>query len=561
MPHVLGKTREEVERMSKRSKIRRSRENWKNKAIERGKEARYSRRELARVKKERNKFKKEAKEARQKLKELQEEGQKPAVRQKVDVAFLAVTLFQVARIGFRAVSRVLGVLSGYLGFQKVPCPQTIINWVDGLSIARMENVEVCASASGRIGCGNGSVWIIDISIALGAEKLLCVLSLDADHHRSRPGAPCLQDVRCIAIGAAVSWTGESIAEFLSRAMESLGCPAAFLKDGGTDLAKAVRILRERGCDALSIADVSHVAANLLKYAYGDHPLLETFLSACGKVSRKFKQTVLACLAPPKTSTKARFMNLHQLVLWAFQLLRHSPAGRAAEGSLLEKLRAGMDQLPACRSFIHLFHRDAAPLLECQRILKTQGLSEVTAEQCRSVIDIIPQNSPVRMGFEDWMSNQLHIAGRLGLDRTGLPVSSDCIESLFGVAKVLGTGEVKDVRRMAARLPALCGTATREEILAALQVSVAHRREVMGEQDSLIKQRRRILPNPGSLEDLLPVAADSGFELIAGAKYRAKNQKNNTISVPYEDNHGPVIRGLEQGPILANSLGSSLETAA
>lgn len=80
-------------------------------------------------------------------------------------------------------------------------------------------------------------------------------------------------------------------------------------------------------------------------------MFETFLSACGKISKKFKQTILACLAPPKVSTKARFMNIHRLVKWAGQLLRHSPKGRARDGSMLSKLRAGIDQLPECKAFI------------------------------------------------------------------------------------------------------------------------------------------------------------------------------------------------------------------
>src|SRR5256885_11628875 len=50
----------------------------------------------------------------------------------------------------------------------------------------------------------------------------------------------------------------------------------------------------------------------------------SFISACGQVSKHLKQSALACLAPPKTSTQARFMNLHRLVKWADQLLQHAP---------------------------------------------------------------------------------------------------------------------------------------------------------------------------------------------------------------------------------------------
>ncbi len=91
-----------------------------------------------------------------------------------------------------------------------------------------------------------------------------------------------------------------------------------------------------------------------------------------KCSKNLKQTVLACLAPPKVSTKARFMNLHRLVEWANLLLQHSPRGNAAAGSILAKLRANLDQLPECRAFITLFLRDALPLLACRRFSRKAG---------------------------------------------------------------------------------------------------------------------------------------------------------------------------------------------
>lgn len=64
-----------------------------------------------------------------------------------------------------------------------------------------------------------------------------------------------------------------------------GSPSAFLKDGGTDLGKAVRILNEQGTPCLSIADISHSIANLFKHEYGNHPLFDTFISACGSASK------------------------------------------------------------------------------------------------------------------------------------------------------------------------------------------------------------------------------------------------------------------------------------
>jgi len=268
---------------------------WKEKAVKRGDESRYLRKENARIKKERDVYKRKAKLAEKRVKELQAVVKVPTLNAKADIVFIALQLFILARIGFRAISRVLGVLGQVLGIRKVPTPQTIINWVNRLAITRIQQAEHLLECRRRPCGSNGYIWIIDSSIALGAGKILCVLALRADHYRNGKRAPCLQNVHCIAVAVSASWTGVSVAAFLLKVIEVMGYPDAFLKDRGTDLAKAVRLLGEQGYNTSSIDDVSHVIANLLKHEYGNHPMFETFISACGKVSQKLKQTVLACL--------------------------------------------------------------------------------------------------------------------------------------------------------------------------------------------------------------------------------------------------------------------------
>ena len=280
-------------------------------------------------------------------------------------------------------------------------------------------------------------------------------------------------------------------------------------------------------------------ANLLKHEYKNHPMFETFMSACGKISKKFKQTILACLAPPKVSTKARFMNLHRLVKWADQLLRHSPKGRAREDSMLSKLRAGIGQLPECKAFIRRFMRDANSLLACQKILKTKGLSQDSYRECRKLIEPIPPQSAVRTGFINWMEKQLMVAVELGLENTGMPVSSDNIESLFGISKQHGTGEIKDANRIALRIPAMCGELTREDVQMVLDISVKKQQKIVGSLPSLTKQRRDLLPNPGCLDKVLTDETKENIELVAGSKKRSKNLIKLNITDSYEKSIGAL----------------------
>jgi len=446
-----------------------------------------------------------------------------------------------------------------VGLAKAPCPQTISNWVSRLSLARLHSAPgLPRSPLSAAPFANGFIWRIDISIALGAGKLLAVLALDARHHQFHPGAPALEQVRCLLVAVADSWTGETIADLLHRLIGSLGRPLAFLTDGGAELAKATDLLAERNCRSFRLEDVSQVVANLLKHHYAQHPLFETFLSACGKVSRHLKQSALACLAPPKTSTKARFMNLQRLVKWADQLLKHSPPGRAARGSARSQLRAALEQLPACKAFLSHFRRAASALLHCQQRLKVHGLNHDTSQQCKELLAALPPFSSVRLGFIHWLDKHLEIASRLGLAQIGLPISSDPIESLFGVAKQHGQGQIKDANRIALHLPAFCGPLTKDDARRVLEVSVAQQQDVIGSLSSLTKQRRQVRPNPGRLESLRDGDNTHPLVLLAGAKIRSKSAVISQLSTPYALSPGAR---LEDDPAPALPRGSPCSETA
>src|SRR5712692_3503828 len=357
--------------MSPLSKVRHSRNQWKHKAIQRANDDRYRRKQLARVTKERDRATHALNEAQARLRQFEAQSPGLAVQNKVDLVFLALELFLVARIGFRAVSRVLSLLALALGMPKAPCPQTIINWVTRLSIVRIQSARRLQGLPLSLApFSNGLIWMIDVSIALGTGKILAVLACDAHHHQLTPDALSLERVHCIGVSVADAWTGETIAELLGRLIAVMGRPAAYLKDGGGDLHKAVALLAEQGLASPCIDDISHAVAGMLKRSYHAHPTFETFLSACGRVSGKRTHTILACLAPPKVRTKARFMHVHRLCTWADRVLQLSPCGAAKAGSTLGKLRSCLDQLPACKALIKRFRSDAFGLLECQKILKT-----------------------------------------------------------------------------------------------------------------------------------------------------------------------------------------------
>jgi hypothetical protein len=539
--------------MSQLSKVKHSRNQWKAKAKQRSDHHRYLRKQFARLKAERDQAKQELKETQTRLRQLESQVPAVAVRPKVDVVGLALNLFLEARISFRAVCRVLTLLASDLGIKRAPCPQTVINWLIRLSIVRIE------SARGLRGLplaqapfSNGLIWMIDVSIGLGSGKILAVLGIDAHHHQLLGAASALEHVHCIGVSVGESWTGEAIADVLDRLIAQMGRPAAYLKDGGSDLHKAADVLEARGLGSPCIDDISHAAAGMLKHYYQHHPAFERFLSACGRVSGKLKHTILACLAPPTVRTKARFMNVHRLFTWAERLLHLSPPGGAKTGSLLARLRSCMDELPASKDLIKRFCADAQGLLECQQLVKTKGLCHDTLAQCQPLISEMP-SAPLRLEFAAYLAYQLETAKTLGLDHVGLPISSDAIESLFGVAKRHGAGQTQDAARIALRLPALCGAPTREEAEQVLGISVSRQHEITGQVTSLTKQRREVLGHRKELESLGRSPGEPHVELIPSPKSRSNHEAIVNLSMSCEDQYGPPLM-LQQTPCVIENAG-------
>ena len=215
------------------------------------------------------------------------------------------------------------------------------------------------------------------------------------------------------------------------------------------------------------------------------------------------------------------MNIHRMVEWAEKVLQHSPPGRSSKGSVISKLRDCLGNLPESKQFIKRFLRDALPLLECQKILKGVGLNMDRYQQCKELLKTIPPRSPVRIGFTVWMEKQLMVADSLSMGNIGIPISSDNIESLFGLGKSHGTGEVKDANRIALRLPAFCGSVNRESARMVMGVTVKEQQDVENKLLSLTRQRRTLLSNPGSLTDSLLTESDGYLSILPVPKTEKK----------------------------------------
>jgi hypothetical protein len=176
----------------------------------------------------------------------------------------------------------------------------------------------------------------------------------------------------------------------------------------------------------------------------------------------------------------------------------------------------------------------------QQRRNTQGLSPETLAQCAPLIDAIPSQA-VRRAFAGSLQYQLETATTRGLDQVGLPISSDAIAALFGVATHHGVGETQDAARIALRLPAFCGLPTREEAAQGLAVRGVRQQQVTGQGVSLTKQRREVLGHPERLERLSITPGPPPVERRVRPQNRSKPPHIVQISMSSEELYGPQLR--------------------
>jgi hypothetical protein len=179
-------------------------------------------------------------------------------------------------------------------------------------------------------------------------------------------------------------------------------------------------------------------------------------------------------------------------------------------------------------------------LACPKRLKTPGLSHETLAQGAPLLDAIPSPA-VRRACAGALQYQLETAKTRGLDQVGLPISSDAIASLFGVAKQHGGGEPQDAARIALRLPALCGLPPREEAEQGLDGSGVRHQQGTGPVVSLTKQRREGLGHPERLERLSIPQGPPPVERIVRPHNRSNHPNIVQISMSAEELYGPQLR--------------------
>lgn len=445
------------------SRMRKSRDNWKRKAVGRGEKIRENRKKLKRSE---IRYEKKYYELTKKIVCLEDENR--ILHSKVSklqsentfspdefmrIRIICLILYVIGVVSFRAVPRILSVFSqlGIIHISRIPHFTSVINWTVRVGVGLLQNVKDVSYP-----------WlaIIDTSIDIGTRKALVVLRIPLNIFHRRKEAPDLEDCECIGIRISNQWNGDTVKTALSEITVGMTQPIGIIRDNGTDLKKGVRLLFDvnGNKNSVIIEDIGHAAANALKDEFAERSGFKKFLEIVRKGTSRIRQTDLAAFRSPKLRTKGRFQGISRLSGWAVRILDIiGGRGKVRTHSRKGRLRRAFQGLCGLRPLLGKFILTCNIVDDLLKMLKKQGLNSETCSQGKSMLETLPVRSRVRIRLSDWLDTHISVCRQLSLNGVGMPVSSDVIESMFGKFKnMIQRCPRAELNRLIYVIPLICG---------------------------------------------------------------------------------------------------------
>ena len=212
----------------------------------------------------------------------------------------------------RGTPRILEVISRdlKLGWE-IPHWTTVRFWLLRAGLARLRLGQEKA---------DDRVLLVDHSVQIGTAKCLVGLAIRQREYHQLERPLTLEDMTLLQLEVMPRSTKDDVKGSLQKLSRTVGVPIAIVHDNGSDLTGGVRLLQKQYPQVRSILDCKHKAACLLKKRLHNDVRWKEFQKQLGRTKTEMQQTELAFLVPPSQRSKARYMNVDKLVVWAEKVL-------------------------------------------------------------------------------------------------------------------------------------------------------------------------------------------------------------------------------------------------
>jgi hypothetical protein len=310
--------------------------------------------------------------------------------------------------------------------------------------------------------------MIDHSIQIGPCKCLVILGLRlSEFPIARPLAH--HDMELIDVVPMAHATQQTVAVCLEDAVAKTGVPRAILNDHGADLHGATARFRQQHPATSELYDLKHKAACLLKARLEGDARWKRFASLSGPAKFTIQQTALAFLVPPSQRSKARFMNLQELVHWGRPTLAllDDPARLQGLGVTPEQLQSRLGWLAEFREALGEWSAAHAVIEGVLAFVRDRGLYVGAGSDLAAAVP--PPSGTAAQELQKQLI--AFVTSEASKARPGevLPGTTEVLESCFGKLKALEAGHSKSgFTGLVLSLGAMVSTWTTETIGEALE---------------------------------------------------------------------------------------------
>ena len=329
---------------------------------------------------------------------------------------LAVFIVVYGNGSLRCAAKTVGFLATMMGWDYgTPSHVTIRNWVLRCGYYALEKGEE------KIG---EYVGIIDESIEIGGEKLLLLLGLKLQKHKSFCAPLQMTDMEVLGMEVQKSWTGDAVSEFVESRQKRHGKMKFryIISDGGSALLNALRQL-----SLSNVRDCTHIMMNIAKKLFSKDVELSKFCAQVGQLRQSLCLTKLACLLPPTLRDKDRFVRVFTLTDWYRRIMLHwdnLPTEAQQKFDFLFDFKDLIERMEQIRSLIAI----------SSKLLKSAGISEQSILLWEERIKEYSEKNKLTIEAEyfitairQYLQKHITLANKYGR----LLCCSDIIESSFG----------------------------------------------------------------------------------------------------------------------------------
>ena len=458
------------------SKLKKSREVWKQKAIKKSKEANILRKEKKRLQESRILWKEKYKQLRRQQARLQSKDiGRHSYNSKIVAICICLKLY--AQQSVRGISKSISIWLLVLGLQsKAPCHTTIHTWLRKSGYYRLMAPDEDSPQA---------QWVlfIDESMCMGREKLLLIMGVDI--RNVKQGNLSFANSRCLYISSSNSWKGEDIAAVLDRVTQPLQGKICYaVTDRGNNINKALKL-----ADMAYIHDLTHEMALYLSQLYRKSQDFKAYMQWTAYLRGKLVLSQWAHLMPPGQRSKARFHNIEPLYKWGKMVEKGINTWKKHNKGLYKEFK----KITEFKLLLWELGALLTVMKKIKKLIASKGIKRSLLTHIYHLLAGLKRQRP--MMFANKMKNYFQ-ESLLRLNKKNIPVCcSDLIESAFGKFKLMmPANQWSGITDLALVIPAFMGKKWNpQQVKTALQrVKVKDYKQwgINNMEEALLKKRKK-----------------------------------------------------------------------